>query len=231
MWPIGRRLQTSGRSRKRLTYWKISERVVARGGDIKSKISTSSTDSLRYPNTVPFKPSPHTVRVDTQTDQQPNGFRINVIFSDKQHNYLLISICEWPLCLCEQTDGLVVTPDAWERSTPTTTHWRSEGRGTELSSHGIRLSHFNEVRLQFTRERERERWRRKKERSCFCPLITAWFPVWICDLQTEKRQINGKTWTFHEPAGKPRFGLFNPSSHEGLIRRKLKDCNAIQRTH
>ncbi len=120
----------------------------------------------------------------TSSAQQPNGFRIDVIFSDKQHNYSLISISEWPLCLCEQTDGPIVGPDAWERSTPTTTHW-----GAKQSSHAIRLSHL--MKLSFNLPgRGRDGGGGKKEASSLFSLLSVF--QWICDLHTQRNKWMGK---------------------------------------
>lgn len=80
-------------------------------------------------------------------------------FADKQHNYILISISEWPLCLCEQTDGPIVGPDAWEQSTNGLYGAREEGRSSALMESD--KSHFNEVKPQYARQRDRGQ--RKKE--------------------------------------------------------------------
>lgn len=88
-------------------------------------------------------PSSHCKCRHSSWRQQPKGSRINVIFSDKQRSYSLISISEWPLCLRRQTDGPIVAADAWETS-DTDNNTLREAR---LGSHAIRLSHFNEVKL------------------------------------------------------------------------------------
>lgn len=73
-------------------------------------------------------PSSHCKCRHSSWRQQPKGSRINVIFSDKQRSYSLISISEWPHCVCAGRQmGRLSLQTPGKRPTPTTTHWGKLG--------------------------------------------------------------------------------------------------------
>lgn len=133
---------------------------------------------------------------DTRAEcKQPNGSGINVIFSDKQHNYSLISISEWPLCLCERTDGPIVG------SRRLGTLHADNNTLTESSSALMQSDWVILMKLSSQFARQGDRWRRKKRKKPFLSSHYCLFSstdLWPSD---RKEHINGKTWTFHEPDG------------------------------
>lgn len=142
-------------------------------------------------------PSSHCKCRHSSWRQQPKGSRINVIFSDKQRSYSLISISEWPLCLRRQTDGPIVAADAWETS-DTDNNTLREARLALMQSDWVILMKLSSNLSGRERKDGGGREERKKPFLCshYCLLSTA--DLWPSD---RKERINGKTWTSHEPDG------------------------------
>lgn len=117
-------------------------------------------------------PSSHCKCRHSSWRQQPKGSRINVIFSDKQRSYSLISISEWPLCLRRQTDGPIVAADAWETS-DTDNNTLREARLALMQSDWVILMKLSSNLSGRERKDGGGREERKKEAFSLLSLLSA----------------------------------------------------------